>query len=163
MTLAGKVPVNLNFTAGPESIASAIEKSAPTLRGAASPPQAAELGHGTTGDFAKRFLRGDPSASCPPDATLRGARPPKGFMLWCEKGGVKHGPQAAWHRNGQPATAGLYRNGLREGVWLRFSAKGDLEASAAFQNDVQHGLMREYDPFGRIRNESTWVNGAPAG
>ncbi len=146
-----------------EGLASAIEKSAPALREAVTPAQGAEFARGTTGDFAKRFLRGDPSASCPPDATLKGARPPKGFMLWCEQDGVKHEPQATWHRNGQPATAGVYRHGQREGVWLRFSAKGDLEASAAFRSDVQHGLMREYDPLGRVRHESTWANGAPAG
>ena len=148
----------------------AFEESAPSLPDAASPsretappPQGSALARGGPGELAERFLKGDASATCPPDATLSGARPPKGFALWCEQEGAKHGPYATWHRNGRPATAGLYRYGLREGVWLRFSAKGDLEASAAFQNDVQHGLMREYDPFGRIRNESTWVNGAPAG
>ncbi len=75
---------------------------------------------------------------------------------------MKHGPHATWHPNGQPATAGLYRDGLREGVWLRYSAKGDLETSAGFQNDLQHGPMREYDPLGRVRRETHWAGGAPA-
>ncbi len=136
--------------------AHAIEEPAP-----AAPGTAPALGSRQEG-FAERFLRGDASASCPPDATLSGARPPKGFALWCEQGGVKHGPHATWHPNGQPATAGLYRDGQREGVWLRYSAKGDLETSAGFRNDLQHGPMREYDPLGRVRHETHWIDGAPA-
>ena len=145
-----------------EGLASAIEETAPALREIVPQPQGTALSPSQPGEFVERFLRGDESASCPPDATLSGARPPKGFALWCEQEGVKHGPSATWHPNGRPATAGLYRYGLREGVWLRYSTKGDLEASAGFRNDLQHGLMREYDPFGRIHHESHWVDGAPA-
>ena len=137
-------------------------ESAQTIEEPAPAARAAAPGLGTPEQLAQRFLRGDPSASCPPDAILIGARPPKGFALWCQQGGVKHGPLATWHPNGQPATAGLYRDGLREGVWLRYSAKGDLETSAGFQNDLQHGPMREYDPLGRVRRETHWAGGAPA-
>jgi hypothetical protein len=142
--------------------APAIEEPAPAPRETASPPRETAPAPGRSEEFAERFLRGDASASCPPGATLSGARPPKGFALWCEQDGVKHGPYAAWHPNRRPATAGLYRYGRREGVWLRYSAKGGLEASASFRNDLQHGPMRKYDPFGRISHESHWVDGAPA-
>jgi hypothetical protein len=135
--------------------AQVIEEPAPVARATAPAP-------GTPEEFAERFLRGDASATCPPEATLTGARPPKGFALWCEQAGVKHGPHATWHPNGLPATAGLFRDGQREGVWRRYSAKGDLETSASFQNDLQHGLMRDYDPLGRVSRETHWINGAPA-
>jgi hypothetical protein len=138
-----------------EEIALPIEEAAPAARATAP-------GLGSPEEFAQRFLRGDPSAGCPHDATLVGARPPKGFALWCQRGSVKHGPHATWHPNGQPATAGLYRDGLREGVWLRYSTKGDLQTTAAFQNDLQHGPMRDYDPLGRISRETHWAEGAPA-
>ncbi len=135
--------------------ASAIGEAAP------APASAPDLG--TSGEFAERFLRGDPTATCPPDATPQGARPPKGLAIWCEQDGMKHGPHATWHPNGRPASAGLYRDGKREGVWLRYHAKGGLEASASFRGDLQHGPMREYDPFGRVSRETHWVDGAPAG
>ncbi len=132
-----------------EEVVTAVQGNAPDL--------------GKSGDFADRFLRGDATAGCPPEATLQGARPPEGFALWCEQEGVKHGPHATWHPNGRPASAGLYRDGRREGVWLRYHPKGGLVTSATFRGDVQHGPMREYDALGADRRETRWVDGAPAG
>jgi len=153
-----------NLVARPEQEAGgapAIEEPAAAVRGTA-PALVTTPELGRTEQFLERFLRGDASASCPPNATLSGARPPKGFALGCDQDGVKHGPHATWHPNGRPATAGFYHDGRREGVWLRYSAKGDLETSASFRNDLQHGPMLEYDPFGRVSRETHWIDGAPA-
>lgn len=132
----------------------AIEEPTPVAQVAPPSPDGPE-------GLPQRFQRGDASASCPPGATLLGDRPPKGFALWCEQRGVKHGPHATWHPNGRPETAGLYRDGQREGIWLRYSVKGDLQTSAGFLNDRQHGPMRDYDPLGRVIRETHWVEGAP--
>ncbi len=116
-----------------------------------------------TAVFAERWLRGDPEVGCPPGASVRGARPPQGLEIWCEKEGLKHGPHASWYRDGRPATAGLFRNDEREGVWLRYNPKGGLDASASFEGGIQHGAMRTYDAFGRVERETLWVDGVPSG
>jgi hypothetical protein len=98
-----------NIVADREQVAGstlAIEEPAPAPRETASLPQGPALARGGPEEFAERFLRGDASASCPPDATLSGARPPKGFALWCDQDGVKHGPYATWHPNRRPGHRG---------------------------------------------------------
>ncbi len=84
--------------------------------------------------------------SCPVGTERRGAVPPDGFEVWCERpgnppgaardgpartyyddgglakstafrDGLPHGPSVEWYRDGGPARAGLYQDGKKEGTW----------------------------------------------
>ena len=64
-------------------------------------------------------------APCPKGTRLRGAAPPKGTHVWCEKdGGVRHGPATTWYSNGRKASVGRYRAGVFSGDWELWSEDG---------------------------------------
>jgi hypothetical protein len=111
---------------------------------------------------AERFAKGEVE-SCPDGGMLMGARPPAGSELWCEFGdGTRHGPIASWHPNRLRATAGLFHHGKRAGQWLRWNELGELESTAMFENDLQHGPMIRYGADGEVVSETLWEYGEVA-
>src|SRR5262245_51078768 len=47
---------------------------------------------------------------CPEGATMKGAAPPEGKTVWCERAdGTKHGPFASFFDNGKKQTGLVYR------------------------------------------------------
>jgi hypothetical protein len=107
------------------------------------------------------------SFECPPGTELRGASPPAGFELWCVstdpgRGSVKHGGYTSWHRNGQRAEAGEYRDGRREGVWTRWYPTGGKQTQARFRDGVQDGVLIAWDELGRKERQVWFQGGEPA-
>lgn len=98
--------------------------------------------HGAKGGGAQAPARqGSPAAiECPPGTTMKGAAPPTGDRMWCERGDATlHGPVVEWFADGQRKAAGEYRDGRKHGVWKTF-----------------------YDD-GKPRAEEHWVKGQPSG
>ena len=66
--------------------------------------------------------------SCPDGAELKGAPPPDGTEIWCEKdvGGVpvKDGAFVVYNLSGARMIEGNYHDGKREGVWHRWDPNG---------------------------------------
>lgn len=53
---------------------------------------------------------------------------------WCEKpDGTRHGPFIDWWENGQKKTAGLYKEGRRDGVWTFFRETGEVDSQTEYR------------------------------
>ncbi len=106
------------------------------------------------------------SPECPPGTAAQGAVPPNGTREWCEKvgmdAGIKHGWMTEYYENGEPKTAGEYRDGLRVGVWSRFYDDGTLRVQAQFEDGLQHGVLLSWNPDGSLAYEKHFDRGAPA-
>lgn len=71
---------------------------------------------------------------------------------------VKTGPL-----RGEPGyeEEGEYRNGIKEGVWRRFSLQGDLIAVEQFKRGFRDGTQMYFTPLGEPLREETWKSVDP--
>jgi hypothetical protein len=63
---------------------------------------------------------------------------------WCERPSargeaVRHGPFAAWHPGGEPASQGAYVDGLEHGMWTMWFENGQKSQEGAFRAGKPHG------------------------
>lgn len=55
--------------------------------------------------------------------------------VWCEKpDGRRHGPYLEWWENHQKKSAGLYQDGVRNGVWSFFLMDGQRDSQVEYKN-----------------------------
>jgi hypothetical protein len=55
--------------------------------------------------------------------------------VWCERpDGKRHGPYIEWWENHQKKGAGLYQDGLRQGMWTFFLVSGERESQIEYRN-----------------------------
>lgn len=139
-----------------------------------APAPGSSPGEESSGGFLARWLGsgspGEPRTPEIPDAVvcgggtrLRGARPPAGTALWCERegSGRKHGWYLAWYPDGSLREAGRYEDGLREGVWTRFWDSGGRKVQVPFEAGREHGLLVTWDELGRKQREIAYRHGEP--
>ena len=71
---------------------------------------------------------------------------------------VKTGPL-----RGEPGyeEEGEYRNGIKEGVWRRFSLQGDMIAVEQFKRGFRDGRQVYFSPLGEPLREETWKSVDP--
>jgi hypothetical protein len=71
---------------------------------------------------------------------------------------VKTGPL-----RGEPGyeEEGEYRNGIKEGVWRRYSLQGDLIAMEQFKRGYRDGTQMYFTPLGEPLREETWKSVDP--
>lgn len=153
----------------PEEAAGLLEELRQTLEAheGFSPPGAAARSRPEVPDpdepFGPEF--GPESGRCPPGTAQHGARPPRGFELWCAREGSdgreRHGWAVTWHPNGVRATRGSYRDGLQSGTWTRWDDGGMKRVEAQFEHGEQNGLMRRFDLFGELEREVYYRDGEP--
>jgi hypothetical protein len=77
------------------------------------------------------------SGPCPPDTEVRGS--PQAGQQSCEYQdsnglSVKHGPFAEWYANGRKRTAGSYRHGKPDGLWLYWDESGRKTAEREYRD-----------------------------
>ncbi len=124
---------------------------------------------------------------CPPGARLRGAAPPKGFEVWCEKtangkevkdgrftlygadggkmlegyyrDGVQVGEWTMWYDNGQRASVDRYRNGLQNGQHVSWYANGAKAIEGEYRDGKREGTWRRWDPNGLKSTEEVYKDG----
>lgn len=55
--------------------------------------------------------------------------------VWCERpDGRRHGPYVEWWENRQKKAAGLYQDGVRQGVWTFFQSNGMRDSQIEYKN-----------------------------
>lgn len=130
--------------------------------------------------------------SCPSGAERRGAAPPEGFEVWCERSGpaggtLREGPAriyyddgslwieetftAGWrdgkfverHRNGAKAREGTFARGVKTGRWTLWRESGEVEEESEWRDGVPHGQFAAFWPGGRRRTEGRHCGGAQCG
>jgi hypothetical protein len=82
--------------------------------------------------------------SCPDGAELKGAPPPDGTEIWCEKdvGGVpvKDGPYVVYNLNGKVMIEGNYKDGKQSGEWTMYHPNGQRASVDYYTDGVRNGI-----------------------
>jgi MORN repeat variant len=127
------------------------------------------------------------SISCPPGAKLRGAPPPKGAEVWCEKivdgkpvkegpfivyatggskmiegtyrDGVQDGEWTLWYENGARASIDHYVNGLQSGQHTSWYANGQKALEGKYQDGKRDGVWTQWDPSGLSSHKMVYKGG----
>jgi hypothetical protein len=100
--------------------------------------------------------------SCRPGTREQGAPPPGGLERWCANAdGTRDGWYTSWFENGQIASAGEYRGGLKVGVWTRWHENGKRRVQAEFEGNMQQGVLIAWDERGRKQGEAHYSMGRP--
>ncbi len=74
--------------------------------------------------------------------------------------GLKHGKWVVRmpELRGEPGydEEGIYRNGVKEGLWRRYTLEGDIIAVENYKRGGKHGLQQYYTPVGELILEENW-------
>ena len=86
---------------------------------------------------------------CPDKSDYKGAKPPEGSELWCEKTTeegetVLHGPFSSWHTADQKKSEGQYVDGEKDGKWNYWYSNGKKEKEGTFKNDLRTGIWTRF-------------------
>lgn len=81
-----------------------------------------------------------PSADDRRRGHLAGAPPPRGNRVWCEVGGVEHGPSTTFHDNGKPAEQGEFEAGQRVGIWTTWHPNGAMASNGPYARGLPDGV-----------------------
>ena len=55
------------------------------------------------------------------------------------RGGVKSGLWKYWHSEGQLSSKGIFRNNLKTGVWIEFYDNGNKKMQTIYRNGLKNG------------------------
>jgi hypothetical protein len=99
---------------------------------------------------------------CPPGTERKGAAPPDGIEVWCERDGHREGPSLRWHANGNRAEALVWRGGKRNGPSTLWAEDGALGQEGAFTDDQRIGRWVTYSE-GRKAIEGDFLGGEQHG
>lgn len=114
--------------------------------------------------------------SCPDGSELKGAPPPEGTEIWCEKevGGVpvkdgifvtynlngdrmlegyyhegkQSGEWTMWYNNGQRASVDHYKDGVQDGEHISWYANGAKAIEGNYRDGKREGAWHRWDPNG---------------
>lgn len=98
------------------------------------------------------------AVTCPKGTELsRGVSFQTYISAWCQRpDGVKHGEFVDWWENGNKKSAGMYREGRREGVWTFFRETGQVDSQIEYRDGVALGAggvpMTTVDPAAGVSN-----------
>ncbi len=57
---------------------------------------------------------------------------------WCQRAdGTRHGQYVDWWENGMKKSAGMYREGRRDGIWTFFRETGEVDSQIEYRDGVQ--------------------------
>jgi antitoxin component YwqK of YwqJK toxin-antitoxin module len=111
---------------------------------------------------AKSWWTGD--RPCPEGANLVGKPPPEGREVHCETAAhERHGPQTSFHESGQASRQGRYLNGRIHGLWQTFDAEGRVREETSYLDGELTGPRRIYHDSGKPLLEGAWKKGRPDG
>lgn len=51
---------------------------------------------------------------------------------------------------------GIYKSGMKEGLWRRYTAEGDIIAMENYKRGGKHGLQQYFTPVGELVLEENW-------
>ncbi|MGH7841607.1 MAG: toxin-antitoxin system YwqK family antitoxin [Steroidobacteraceae bacterium] len=123
--------------------------------------------------------------ACPAGTILKGAAPPKGRELWCEKlvdgkpvkdgwfiayaddggkliegsyrDGVQEGEWTTWYENGQRSAVDHYHRGLQDGVHVSWYANGQKALAGTYRAGRREGVWTRWDPSGFTSKSETYA------
>lgn len=84
----------------------------------------------------------------------------------------QHGPWKWFYENGIVKSEGVYKNGLKNGLFKEYDKQGNLKKIEKFVDDLKQesaeevarlDLRRDYFPTGKVKVEATYRNGVPEG
>ena len=105
--------------------------------------------------------------SCPDGAELKGAPPPDGTEIWCEKdvGGVpvKDGAYVVYNLNGSRMIEGYYHDGKQSGEWTMWHANGQRASVDHYTDGVQNGMHTSWYSNGSRAIEGEYRDGKREG
>jgi antitoxin component YwqK of YwqJK toxin-antitoxin module len=123
--------------------------------------------------------------TCPDGGTAKGAAPPTGHELWCEKDvggkpmrhgrwtrwhdgtdkrwheqeyreGKLHGASTSWHENGQKSEEGAYKDDLKDGHFTSWGEDAAKRNEGDFRAGKKHGRWVDFWPNGKPREETEY-------
>jgi hypothetical protein len=104
---------------------------------------------------------------CPEGADLKGAPPPNGTEVWCEKevGGVpvKDGAYVVYNLNGARMIEGTYHDGKQSGEWTMWHANGQRSSVDHYTKGVQNGMHTSWYSNGAKALEGEYRDGKREG
>jgi len=108
------------------------------------------------------------AATGPPGANIErghivGAPPPRGSRVWCQAGGVEHGPSTTFHPNGKRAEQGEFERGQRVGVWTTWHPNGQMASNGPYANGQPDGVWWFWSPSGSPSELGQLVAGSRVG
>jgi len=68
-----------------------------------------------------------------------------------------------YHSNGKIASTGKIEKGMKQGLWIALSEKGDTICKGFYLNNLEHSLWKIYDQNGRISRIGEYRNGERVG
>jgi len=74
----------------------------------------------------------------------------------------RDGEQIVRHPNGETASHGAWKDGLKEGLWTTYDTSGARTSSGHYRAGKRVGKWREWK-YGRPKNEQDWVAGRKHG
>jgi hypothetical protein len=86
----------------------------------------------------------------PPD------QPPPLGDIHCEAGGVPHGPATRLTIDNQPAEAGSFDRGRREGAWTTWHTNGVVASHGRYRAGTRTGVWTTWDRSGRPTARGEW-------
>jgi hypothetical protein len=105
--------------------------------------------------------------SCPDGAELKGAPPPDGTEIWCEKevGGipVKDGAFVVYNLSGARMIEGNYHDGQQSGEWTMWHANGQRSSVDHYTDGVQNGMHTSWYSNGSKAIEGEYRDGKREG
>jgi hypothetical protein len=105
--------------------------------------------------------------SCPDGAELKGAPPPDGTEIWCEKdiGGipVKDGPYVVYNLSGVRMIEGYYHDGKQSGEWTMWHANGQRSSVDHYTDGEQNGMHTSWYSNGSKAIEGEYRDGKREG
>jgi hypothetical protein len=105
--------------------------------------------------------------SCPDGAELKGAPPPEGAEIWCEKIGggvpVKDGAFVAYNFSGSKMIEGTYHDGKQSGEWTMWHPNGQRSSVDHYTDGVQNGMHTSWYRNGAKAIEGEYRDGKREG
>lgn len=94
-------------------------------------------------------------SACPKPATLKGAAPPDGTRVWCERDdGSYDGPSTTFYADGVRRSDANYREGRMHGPWRQFYPDGRPRSEGEYADGRDVGLWRSYHDNGKLATEA---------
>lgn len=69
---------------------------------------------------------------------------------------VLHGEFTYYFNNGKTASSGIYNEGQKTGLWIKYRQNGKKESEIFYKNDKRHGSFTNYHSNGNVRNSGSY-------
>jgi hypothetical protein len=92
-----------------------------------------------------------------------GAPPPDGLSVWCERGGLHHGPYVMWFPNGTVMRKGFVHDGALQGKQVVYYDDGQVADISFYQAGVPVGIWRHYYRNGKLASKTRYKRGVKHG